>query len=97
VPDDGAPGHSWDKCHDLVRRGFGIAGAAAAEFAEPDLEQQWVYTDENRQAMGLVNACAAPEPQNPRYPTAPGEFWMQNAPSSMLRLRKSAIPATGGG
>src|SRR5689334_11940204 len=59
VPDTGKPGHAWDMCHELVRGGLGIAGGAGAEFAEPDLEQQWVYTDDNRHAMGLVAACAA--------------------------------------
>ncbi|MFL5268135.1 MAG: S8 family serine peptidase, partial [Stellaceae bacterium] len=97
VPDDGTPGHSWDKCHDLVRRGFGIAGAAAAEFAEPDLEQQWVYTDENRQAMGLVNACAAPEPQDPRYPTAPGEFWYRDAERTQFDAALAQIGDPGDG
>jgi hypothetical protein len=31
--------NAWVMCHHLVSQGFGVAGACAPEFAEPDLEQ----------------------------------------------------------
>src|SRR4051812_35833622 len=37
-----AEAYAWDLCHHLVTQGFGVAGLPAAEFAEPDLEQQWI-------------------------------------------------------
>src|SRR5690242_18342998 len=33
--------HPWDMCHSLLQTGFGIAGAAGVEFAEPDFQQRW--------------------------------------------------------
>jgi hypothetical protein len=85
VPEDGgAPGHSWDNCHELVRSGFGVAGTTAAEFAEPDIEQQWVHTEENRHAMGLVSACAAPEAQDQRFPKDENEFWYRDGDRTQL-------------
>ena len=97
VPNTGGAGHSWDMCHELVRGGFGIAGAAAAEFAEPDLEQQWVYVDENRHAMGLVSACAAAEPQNSRYPTEPDKFWYRGGARTQLDAALAEIGDPGDG
>ena len=38
----GAEVNSWDLCHSCVTNGFGIAGVGAADFAEPDFEQQWI-------------------------------------------------------
>src|ERR1700751_6168812 len=34
--------NAWDVCHALRQRGFGVACVPAPEFAEPDLEQQWI-------------------------------------------------------
>ena len=34
--------NAWDICHSLLQEGFGVAGAAAPKFAEPDLQQQWI-------------------------------------------------------
>src|SRR5438128_535227 len=43
IPKDVDEADLWDLCHQLRTTGFGIAGGAAVEFAEPDLEQQWVH------------------------------------------------------
>ena len=40
-PEPAGETHPWDACHQLVHDGFGIAGAPAPEFAEPDIQQQW--------------------------------------------------------
>ena len=97
VPDTGKPGHAWDMCHELVRGGLGIAGGAGTEFAEPDLEQQWVYTDDNRHAMGLVAACAAAEPQNLHYPRAASNFWYRGATQTQLDAALGKVEDPGGG
>ena len=37
-----AEANGWDICHSLMQQGFGVAGAPAPTFAEPDLEQRWI-------------------------------------------------------
>ena len=54
----------WDACHQLMRGGLGFAGQAGVAFAEPDLEQSWLWTTERRQALGLTGECDKAEPQD---------------------------------
>jgi hypothetical protein len=98
VPADGSASlNSWDTCHKLVRGGFGVAGTASAEFAEPDIEQQWVHTDENRHALGLVNACAGPEQQDKRFPGDANEFWYRDGDRTQLEKALTVLGDPGDG
>ncbi len=45
----------WDLCHGIISKGFGVSGAADIAFAEPDLEQQWIWSEPARQMLGMVN------------------------------------------
>src|SRR5712692_7804277 len=53
--------HPWDVCHQLVHDGFGIAGAPVPEFAEPDLQQQWLVAPPAHlaQAVTITHALAS--------------------------------------
>ena len=42
----------WDACHDMVRQGLSLTGGGVT-FAEPDLEQEWLWADSNRMMLGL--------------------------------------------
>jgi hypothetical protein len=71
--------NAWDICHSLLRGGFGIAGVGVPEFAEPDIAQRWTFGDDTLQARALASGCAAPAPQDPRFPTFPDPFWYRDA------------------
>ena len=67
--------NSWDICHSLLAKGFGIAGAPAPEFAEPDLQQSWPVADVSRQVMGLTSSCTDSAPEDTRFPGDPDPMW----------------------
>lgn len=74
----------WDVCHALVTRGLGIAGAAAPEFAEPDLQQQWPIADVGRQAMRLTSSGNTPASQDARFPCDPDLMWFRKVAHSQF-------------
>ncbi len=69
--------HLWDVCHRLRGQGFGIAGTAAPEFAEPNLLQQWPFAPAAPTAHFAVDGSGNPE--NPSYPTLPDNLWYTDA------------------
>src|SRR5258708_4664356 len=56
----GAEVNAWDLCPHLVRSGFGVAGLPAAQFAEPDLEQQWITGTPAQSAFAVTQTCDKP-------------------------------------
>src|SRR5262249_6881533 len=88
----------WDACHALTNRGFGIAGAPAVDFAEPDIEQQWAVEGPDQVAARAFAAaneqtCTAPDPPDSRYPS-PSPFdwrWFQDEGHSGLGGARTQI------
>jgi hypothetical protein len=76
VLDEGNP---WDACHALLQQGFGVAGAPAPEFAEPDLPQHWLTGDEAELPLMLGSSCDKAKAQDTRFPTAQDPFWFRDA------------------
>ena len=74
----------WDVCHQVLQQGFGIAGAAAPEFAEPDLEQQWLAGDDGQLGLMLAGPCGAAEQQDPDFPRDPNPFWFRDPAHSQF-------------
>jgi hypothetical protein len=72
-------GNPWDICHQLLTEGLGIAGGDQIEFAEPDLQQQWLIGRPGAVAVGLATAPPGPRPQNPQYPTLSDNYWFRDA------------------
>lgn len=74
----------WDACHRAVRDGFGLD--AGIEFAEPDLEQRWLWTDQQRQAFGITGECGTEgEPQDgDTYALGPYDTWFTGKLYSQL-------------
>ena len=72
-----SPGHAedwgvtnpWEMCHELVRGGLGVAGGPQVEFAEPDLQQQWLVGRPGAIVTKLGLNGPTPDPQNSAYPT----------------------------
>src|SRR5271163_1590668 len=69
----------WDICHQLLEEGLGFAGGGPIEFAEPDLQQQWLIGRPGAVAVALANSRPQADKQNPSYPTLPDNFWYRDA------------------
>jgi hypothetical protein len=67
IPTDVDESDLWDLCHQLQTKGFGIAGSPTVEFAEPDLEQQWIVDSPDRLAAKAFAASAVQEPRSPGF------------------------------
>jgi hypothetical protein len=99
IPGDVDETDLWDLCHNLRSQGFGMAGAPTVEFAEPDVEQQFVFDSPERLAGQAFAAaagetCKGPAAPNSAYP-APAPFdwrWYQGADFSGLEAARSQIP-----
>jgi hypothetical protein len=88
-----AEANAWDVCHALLQQGFGVAGIPAPEFAEPDLEQQWITGDEAELGVALSRSCDS-SPQREEFPLVPDNpYWFRDSNHSQF---DDAIAAIGG-
>lgn len=73
-------GNPWDFCHALVTNGLGIAGGQKPIFAEPDLQQQWIWGTTSDQVMAMTSSCqSADQKTGPQgFPGDPDKLWYQN-------------------
>lgn len=83
----------WDMCHQLLDEG--IAGRGRVEFAEPDLQQQWLIGRPGALAAGLAQAPVQPAAQDPRYPTLPDKFWYRDPGHAQWDAALAASPDPG--
>ena len=93
LPPEAAAGSLWDVCHAMQTNGLGFTGAPRIEFAEPDLEQEWPFTNQSDLAAKAFaaasgDACTAPDPPKTKdYPVPPQPFdwrWYLDANHSGL-------------
>jgi hypothetical protein len=85
--------NSWDICHSLLQQGFGVAGASPPEFAEPDLEQQWITGNTSDIGLSLVQSCERADPQSADFPRNNNPYWFRDPVHSQF---DNAIAAIGG-
>ena len=91
---DAGYGNPWDLCHDLMRSGLGLAGASSVAFAEPDAEQQWLWSQPGREMLGLAGTCGPAEPQDGDvYATATPSTWFRDNNHGQLDAAQQAIGA----
>lgn len=83
--------NTWDLCHHLVRNGFGIEGVGAPSFAEPDIQQQWVYAPEANHLGRLAKTCGEVEPSDARLPTGSGYYWFSDSSHSQLATARDIV------
>lgn len=83
----------WDLCHSLMQQGFGIAGAGAPSFAEPDLEQRWIVGPDAELGLTLAQSCDEADPQNANYPRLGDDYWFRDTAHSQF---DDAIANVGG-
>jgi hypothetical protein len=99
IPIDVGEADLWDLCHQLQSKGFGITGGPEVEFAEPDLEQQWIYDSPDRlagkafRATAAKDACERPDSADSRFPfPTPFDWrWFQDPAHSGLGAARSQI------
>ncbi len=92
VEDEGA--NPWDLCHALLDQGLGVAGAAGIAFAEPDIEQSWIWASEARQSFGILGECGAPEPPDTDiYAAGPEALWFAGKAYSQLGDARDRVGA----
>ncbi|SFN68017.1 S8 family serine peptidase [Dokdonella immobilis] len=78
----------WEVCHRMLSGGFGVDGLPTPEFAEPDLEQQWL----DNEALGQLpenGACEEDIGQDKSYPTNGNPLWHVDDDHSQLRAARS--------
>ena len=83
--------NSWDLCHRLVTGGMGVTGLDSVEFAEPDMEQQWVSGTETEHAMAAVAGCDKPNDPDGRLPVGEGPNWFSDGVHSQLQQARDEI------
>jgi hypothetical protein len=88
-----AEANAWDICHSLLKQGFGVAGAPAPSFAEPDFEQRWITGSSAEGGQSLAQPCENADPQSPDFPLEANPYWFRAASHSQF---DSAIAAIGG-
>ena len=88
---EGAEVNAWDVCHQMVTTGLGVAGLGSAEFAEPDIEQRWVFGNELQHAMAAVSSCEKPDDPDPGLPSGEGFYWFRDAAHSQLQLAREQV------
>ncbi len=82
----------WDACHSMLAAGLGVAGGDVV-MAEPDLEQNWLWTTPNRQAMGIAAACQAAPPNSDVYGVGNTNLWFADEAHSQLEEARGQVVA----
>ncbi len=86
--------NAWDVCHSLLQQGFGVAGVPAPEFAEPDLEQQWITGSDAELGMAMSRSCDSVNSQRDEFPhITANPYWFRDPAHSQF---DDAIAALGG-
>jgi Subtilase family len=95
TPPSGFAGeNAWDVCHSLLQQGFGVAGVPAPEFAEPDLEQQWITGSDAELGIAMSRSCDSVNSQREDFPRiADNPYWFRDPAHSQF---DDAIAALGG-
>jgi subtilisin family serine protease len=86
--------HPWDLCHSMLSDGLGAAGGAV-EFAEPDLQQRWLFGDEKALGIGLTASCDHASLQSASYPRDPDNFWLRKRGHSQFDDALAKVGAPG--
>ena len=86
----------WDLCHEATTGGLGMAAGGRVEFAEPDLEQRWIFGTEAQSLLAAAGSCDKPQDPDSRLPTGEGFFWFRDQAHSQLQAARDEVgqPAT---
>jgi hypothetical protein len=95
TPDGDISGENpWDACHVLIEQSVGVAGDADLQFAEPDLEQQWIAAPDAALGIALVQSCDELNEQSQDFPRiVERPYWFRDDGHSQF---DAAVAALGG-
>ncbi|HEV7517920.1 MAG TPA: S8 family serine peptidase [Thermoanaerobaculia bacterium] len=87
--------NAWDLAHQALRQGFGMAGAPAPTFVEPDLQQTWIYQNaaplvRTGEAFAAADVCQFHD-QSSQAPRGPAFAWFLGDPFSQLKAARDAV------
>src|SRR5258707_14762783 len=83
--------NAWDICHSLLQQGFGVAGAPAPKFAEPNLQQQWITGRNADLGMTLAQSCDKADSQSTDFPSLGNPYWFHDSEHSQFDAAIAAI------
>ena len=86
--------NSWELCHQMMTTGLGVAGVGGVEFAEPDIEQRWIFGTESQNALAAAGSCDTPSQDpdlRPPITTGEGVFWFRDAAHSQLQQARDEV------
>lgn len=87
--------NAWQLCHQMMTTGLGVAGVDAVEFAEPDIEQRWIFGTEAQHAFAAAGSCDKATEADSRLPVGDGNFWFRDAAHSQLQLARDEVGQPG--
>jgi Subtilase family len=81
----------WDLCHEAVTGGLGMAAGGRVEFAEPDLEQRWIFGTEAQSLLAAAGSCEKAQAPDSRLPSGEGLFWFRDQAHSQLQAARDEV------
>lgn len=82
--------NGWELCHQMMTGGLGMAGSNV-EFAEPDLEQRWVFGTESQSLMAATSSCERAQDPDSRLPVGDGFYWFRDQSHSQLQSAREEV------
>ena len=82
--------NSWELCHQMMTGDVGFAGGAV-QFAEPDLEQRWIFGTESQSLLAATSSCDRALDPDSRLPVGEGLFWFRDQAHSQLQAAREEV------
>ena len=82
--------NSWDLCHQMMTGDVGFA-RGTVQFAEPDLEQRWIFGTESQSLLAATNSCDRAQSPDSRLPVGEGLFWFRDQAHSQLQAAREEV------
>jgi hypothetical protein len=81
----------WDLCHEATSGSLGMAAGGPVEFAEPDLEQRWVFGTASQSLLAAAASCDKAQDPDSRLPAGDGFFWFRDPGHSQLQAARDEV------
>ena len=82
--------NGWELCHQMMTGGLGLA-PGSVEFAEPDLEQRWIFGTESQSLMAATASCEKAQDPDSRLPVGDGFYWFRDQSHSQLQAARDEV------
>ena len=81
----------WDLCHETMTGGLGMAAGGRVEFAEPDLEQRWIFGTDAQSLLAAAGSCDKAQEPDGRLPVGEGFYWFRDQAHSQLQAARDEV------